>query len=48
MICCFDDFYLIDDNLFIIAPPVDVDGIHEPISGSPKPKCGIYIWTQET
>ncbi|KAL0386401.1 UNVERIFIED_CONTAM: Photosystem II protein D1 [Sesamum latifolium] len=36
---CFDDPYLIDRNFciiiaFIAAPPVDIDGIREPVSGS--------------
>uniref|UniRef100_A0A453JFG5 Photosystem II protein D1 n=1 Tax=Aegilops tauschii subsp. strangulata TaxID=200361 RepID=A0A453JFG5_AEGTS len=38
MVRCFDDPYLIDRNFciiaFIAAPPVDIDGIREPVSGS--------------
>ncbi|CAN4101517.1 unnamed protein product [Withania somnifera] len=39
MVWCFDGPYLIDDNFvfiiaFIIAPPVDINGIREPILGS--------------
>ncbi|MCD9640588.1 hypothetical protein HAX54_025968 [Datura stramonium] len=39
MVWCFDDPYLIDGNFvfiiaFIAAPPVDIDGIREPVSGS--------------
>ncbi|OMP13342.1 Photosynthetic reaction centre, L/M, partial [Corchorus olitorius] len=39
MVWCFDDPYLIDCNFvfiiaFIAAPPVDIDGIREPVSGS--------------
>jgi hypothetical protein len=38
MVWCFDDPYLIDRNFcfiiaFIAAPPVDIDGIREPVSG---------------
>ncbi|KAJ4732486.1 Photosystem II protein D1 [Rhynchospora pubera] len=39
MVRCFNDSYLIDCNFciiiaFIAAPPVDIDGIREPVSGS--------------